>query len=101
MQSKAPSPRGVLRAIRPERVLPVAPVTADGVGVSTQVELRAGGDGSGVGAGVARVAARERRPADEVAGVAGANGIEGGVHVLAVLEHPQVAARLQEVRAAR
>ena len=88
-----------LGAIRPERVLPVAPVTADGVGVATQVELRAGGDGSGVGAGVARVAARERRPADEVAGVAGANGIEGGVHVLAVLEHPQVAARLQEVRA--
>ena len=84
-----------LGAIRAERILAVAPVAADGVGVAAQVELRAVGDR----ARVARVSARERRPADEVAGVEGAGGVEGGVHLLRVLEHPQVAARLQEVRA--
>ena len=86
-----------LGAVHPEGVLPVPPVAPHGAGVGAKVEpgARAGG------AGVPVEPAAERRPADEVGGVAGAHRVEPGVDVLHVLEQPQVAARLEQVRGHR
>ena len=105
MQSKAPSTRRVLdRSVRQRRLL-VAPVVPDFLGVPTEVEPRAVGDGGAFAGATARPvtleAARLRPPANEVGGVGGADRVEGRVHVLRVLEHPQVAAGLEQVRADR
>ena len=89
-----------LGPVRPERVLPVAPVAADRVGVAAQVECGARRDVGAVAAEPAgREAARGRRPPDEVGGVDRADGVERGVDLLRILEQAQVAARLQQVGA--
>ena len=86
---------GRLGPVHAERILAVAPVAADPVGVPAKVEQRAGRNVRAVAGEPGRL----RLAADEVRRVGRPDLVVGGVHLLGVLEHPEVAARLQEVRA--
>ena len=88
-------PRG-LGAIHPERVLAVSPVVPHGIRVGAQVEAGTGGDRV-AGRGV-REAGRGGRSDDEVRGRRRADRVERLVGLLGVLQQPQVATGLEQVR---
>ena len=93
-----------LAAVHPERRLAVAPVVAHRVRVRVQVEPGGRGDRRRVAAGRTGEAAGRRRIAagrggahDEVGRVRRADRVERLVGLLHVLQHPEVAAALEQV----